>query len=107
MIAAIREARIRQGSGKASQIEAGHVPARQAQNSNARRLQYWLGAEDIESFHQRIVTLTTLSEESGLHRNTIRGLLVASRVSLFAPDGEDFGPVYLRKDATKAVRATG
>ncbi len=65
------------------------------------------GAEDIESFHQRFVTLKTLSEESELHRNTIRGLLLASRVSRFAPDGEDFGPVYLRNEATKAVRAAG
>jgi hypothetical protein len=98
---------LRDHGGFLAMIQAGHVPARQAQNTKTRRLQYWLRAEDIESLHRRFVTLTTLSEESGLHRNTIRGLLVASRVSRFAPDGEDFGPVYLRNEATKAVRAAG
>ena len=88
-------------------IEAGHTPALQVLNSKTRRLQYWLGAEEIESFHRRFVTVTNLSTEFELHRNTIRGLLAASRVSRFSPDEEDFGPVYLRSEATKAVRSAG
>jgi hypothetical protein len=98
---------LRDHGGFLALIEAGHTPAQQALNTKTRRLQYWLAVEDIEAFHQRFVTLTTLSAEFGHHRNTIRGLLAASRVSRFAPDGEDFGPVYLRSEALKAVRSAG
>lgn len=85
-------------------IEAGHVPARQVLNVKTGRLQYHLGAEDIASFHRRFVTLTTLSAETGHHRNTLKGLLAASKVGRFAPEGQDFGPVYLRAEVSQAVR---
>ena len=85
-------------------IEAGHVPARQVLNVKTGRLQYHLGAEDIASFHRRFVTLTTLSAATGHHRNTLKSLLAASRVGRFAPEGQDFGPVYLRADVSQAVR---
>jgi hypothetical protein len=85
-------------------IEAGHVPARQVLNLKTGRLQYHLGTEDIAAFHRRFATLTTLSTETGHHRNTLRGLLAAARVSRFAPEGQDFGPVYLRAEASQAVR---
>lgn len=85
-------------------IEAGHVPARQVLNVKTGRLQYHLGAEDIASFHRRFVTLTTLSAETGHHRHTLKGLLAASKVGRFAPEGQDFGPVYLRAEVSQAVR---
>lgn len=50
-------------------------------------------------------TLTTLSSETGLHRNTVRGLLAASRVTPFAPDRQEFGPVYLRAEALRALKS--
>jgi len=85
-------------------IEAGHTPARQELNSKTRRLQYLLSTGDIFSFHRRFVTLTTLSVETGLHRNTLRGRLAASRVARFGPNEQDFGPVYLRAEAVTALR---
>jgi hypothetical protein len=88
-------------------IEAGHVPARQVLNVKTGRPQYHLGAEEISVFHQHFVTVTTLSEENGYHRNTVRSLLAASQVRRFAPDGRDFGPVYLRREASKAVNSAG
>jgi hypothetical protein len=96
---------LRDHGGFLAMIEVGHTPALQVLNTKTRRLQYWLGAEEIESFHRRFVTVTTLSAEFGHHPNTIRSLLATSRVSRFAPDGEDFGPVYLRSEAAKAVRS--
>lgn len=90
-----------------AQIEAGHVPARQVLNVRTGRPQYHLGAEDIAFVHGRFVTLTTLSAESGRHRNTLRGLLAASQVRRIAPDGRDFVPVDLRREASKAVNSAG
>ncbi len=59
---------------------------------------------DIEAFHQRFVTLTTLTSETGMHRNSLRAMLTAARVARFSPDGQDFGPVYLRVEAEIALR---
>jgi hypothetical protein len=96
---------LRDHGGFLAMIAAGHIPARQAMNSRTRRLQYWVSAEDIESFHRRFVTITTLSSETGLHRNSVRGLLAASRVTPFAPGGQEFGPVYLRAEALRALKS--
>ncbi len=60
--------------------------------------QYRMTAEDMAAFHRRFVTLTTLSAETGQHRNTLKGRLAARRVTPFSPEGQDFGAVYLRGD---------
>jgi hypothetical protein len=49
------------------------------------------------------VTLTTLSAETGEHRNTLKGLLAARRITPFSPKGQDFGAVYLRGEVVGAV----
>jgi len=85
-------------------IEAGQTPALPCTNPRTGRLQYRLSAEHIASFHRRFVTLTTLSEETGLHRNTLKRLLANSQVTRFTADGRDFGPVYLRSEAVRAVK---
>ena len=85
-------------------IRAGHSPATWHTNPKTGRQQYRLSAEDIAAFHERFVTLTTLSNETGHHRNTLKSLLEASQVSRFAPGNQDFGPVFLRAEAIKALR---
>lgn len=87
-----------------SLIEAGHVSAIRLKNSTTGRQQYWLSAEDIASFHGRFVTLTTLSNETGHHRNTLKSQLEASRVARFAPRDQDFGAVYLREEVAGALQ---
>jgi hypothetical protein len=67
------------------------------------RSQYFVTADDIEAFHSRFVTLSTLSLETGYHSNTLKGLFKAADVTRFGPDGRDFGPLYLRSDAAKAL----
>jgi hypothetical protein len=85
-------------------VEAGQTPALQHMHPRTKRVQYRLSAEDISSFHRRFVTLTTLIEETGYHRNTLKTLLAAARVDRFFPEDQDFGPVYLREEAVKALK---
>jgi hypothetical protein len=85
-------------------IEAGHVPAVRIVNPATGRLQHFLRPEHVAAFHRRFATLTTLAAETGLHRNALRGQLAASEVGRFAPDGEAFGPVYLREEVVPALQ---
>lgn len=84
-------------------IEAGHTPSERHVNPKTGRSQHRLSTEDILAFHRRFVTLPTLARETGCHRNTLKGLLAKAGVSRFSPDGQDFGPVYLRSEAAKAI----
>lgn len=84
-------------------VEAGQTPAEKILNPRTNRTQYRLSADDIALLHQRFVTLTTLSNETGHHRNTLKGLLAAARVIPFEADSKDFGAVYLRAEAAKAL----
>jgi hypothetical protein len=88
-------------------VEAGHVPAMQVVNPATGRLQHYLRPEDVAAFHRRFATLMTLSAETGRQRNALRGQLAASGVVRFAPEGRDFGAVYLRDDVVLALRHTG
>lgn len=92
-----RSVGLRRGGVFQAMIEAGHVSAYQIINPRTGRLQYWMTTEDMATFHRRFVTLTTLSAETGQHRNTLKATLEASRVGRFSPEGRDFGLVYLRE----------
>ncbi len=96
-----RSVGLRDGGVFQTLIEAGHVSARQIINPHTKRKQYWMEPEDMAAFHRQFVTLTTLSAEKGLHRNTLKGLLASGKVSPFSPDGQEFGAVYLRDDVIK------
>jgi hypothetical protein len=84
-------------------IEAGHSPAKIHFNSKTRQTQYRLSAEDISMFHRRFVTLTTLSLETGRHRNSLRRMIQLAGVAKFSPNGQDFGSVYLRADVAVSI----
>jgi hypothetical protein len=85
-------------------VEAGQTPAMQCLSARTGRPQYRLSTEDISAFHRRFVTLPTLSEETGYHRNTLKRRLEASRIHRFTPNGQDFGPAYLRENVTNALK---
>ncbi len=89
---------LRDGGVFQAMIEAGQVSAYQIINPRAGRPQYRMTPEDMAAFHRRFVTLMTLSAETGQHRNTLKGLLTARRITPFSPAGQDFGAVYLRGD---------
>ncbi|WP_334063341.1 TniQ family protein [Limimaricola cinnabarinus] len=87
----------------ASLIEAGHTPAEIHINPKTGRSQYRLSANDILQFHRRFVTLPTFARETGQHPNTLKGLLAKANISHFSPCGQDFGPVYLRSEASSVL----
>ena len=80
-------------------IEAGHIQALETVHPVTRRVQLRMTAAHIASFHKKFLTLTTMQTETGLHRNSILSLLRAANVRVFASDGLDFGPIYLRQEA--------
>ena len=80
------------------------VRQRRLKNPTTGRQLYWLSAEDIASFHGRFVTLTTLSNETGLHLNTLKNQLEASRVARFGSRDKDFGAVYLREEVARSLQ---
>ncbi|MBY6203222.1 TniQ family protein [Maritalea mobilis] len=92
-----RSVGLRDGGAFLALIEAGHVPAQAIEHPRTGRPQYRMNPEHIEAFHRRFVTLTTLSAETGKHRNTLKGLFKSEGIKPFAPDGQDYGPVYLRE----------
>ena len=85
-------------------VDAGQTTAESILNPRTNRVQYRLNASDIAFFHGRFMTLTTLSEETGHHRNTLKGLLAAARVTPFETGGQKFGAVYLRAEVEKALQ---
>lgn len=99
-----RSVGLRDGGVFQAMIDAGHVPAHQVMNPRTGRPQYRMAPEDMTAFHRRFVTLTTLSAETGQHRNTLKGLLAARSISRFASDGQDFGAVYLRADVAAVMQ---
>ncbi|WP_406721626.1 TniQ family protein [Thioclava litoralis] len=84
-------------------IEAGHVPATQVKSVKTARLQWMMSDTEITAFRQRFVTPTMITEETGLHRNTIFAVFSAASVRLFRPDGLDAGPIYLRNESMPAI----
>lgn len=84
-------------------IEAGHVSASLITNPRTGRPQYRMAQEDVAAFHQQFVTLTTLSAETGQHRNTLRKIFASSRLAPVFPGARGVGAVYLRDDVAKLM----
>jgi hypothetical protein len=95
-----RSVGLRDGGTFLALIEAGHVPARLVLNPRTGQPQYRMTPEDMAVFYQQFVTLSTLSLETGQHLNTLRGLFKSEKIAPFSPEGQDFGPVYLREDCS-------
>lgn len=98
-----RSVGLRDGGVFQAMIEAGYVPASKIIHPRTKRPQYWMTLENMAAFHREFVTLTTLSTETGLHRNTLKGQLASGRITRFSPEGQDFGAVYLRDDVIKVA----
>jgi len=99
-----RSVGLRDGGAIHSLIKAGHVSAQQVMNPRSGRPQYRISPEGIAEFHERFVTLTTLSAETGQHRNTLRSVISTYKIAPFSTDGQDFGTLYLREDVARIVR---
>lgn len=59
----------------------------------------------MAAFHRRFLTLRLIRKEFGLRHHTCVTRLRAAEVTPFAPDGQDFGPIYERKDVEQVLIA--
>ncbi len=84
-------------------IEDGHTPATLGQRSVTQQEQWYLSPDDIAAFRERFLTPSMLASETGRHRNTIFAALKKYGTPRFTPNGKDYGPIYLRKSAKKAL----
>ncbi|MDF1707688.1 MAG: TniQ family protein [Paracoccaceae bacterium] len=85
-------------------IDAGHVSAQLVENPLTRRSQYRMTHENIDAFHQKFVTLTSLSAEFGQHRNSLKIVIDAAQIPPFSPNGKDFGRIYRREDVVGLMK---
>lgn len=83
---------------------ADHTPATRMPHPKWGGERVYASASDISEFRSRFVTLKILEEEFGLHQRTLLVKLKAAKVNPFAPNGEDFGLLYLREDAEAALK---
>lgn len=106
-VAFARSIGLRQKGAFVAFVQDGHSPATQIEHPNANQLNYIMTDEDIEAFRARFTTITMLSTESGLHRNTIRHALKIAGIYPFTQNRRDYGGIYLLEEAIHAVSETG
>lgn len=102
-----RSVGLRDGGRFLALVAAGHTPVTKVQHPRLGYEMFVVSEADVAAFHRRFVTTTTLSTEWGEHRNTIIVQLEAAGVARFAPEGTDFGAIYLRRDVEAAVGRQG
>ncbi|WP_176504532.1 TniQ family protein [Cereibacter ovatus] len=98
-----RSVGIRDGGKFLAFLAAGHTPARVVRNPKTGVLRPYMTDADIAAFHLRFTTTTTLEVELGEHRNTILARLTSNGIAPYRPDGQDYGPIYLRDDIKRAL----
>lgn len=84
-------------------VEAGHTPATEVLHPKTGQKQKRMSKDDVAAFHEKFVTLTTLSFETGQHRNAARALIKAAGIKAFSPEGQGFGSIYLRKTVAPLI----
>jgi hypothetical protein len=81
-----------------SLIAAGHTPATRMTHQKLGGEFMLVTEPQIAAFHARFLTLPSMAAEFGEHRRTLLAKLRAAGVKPFAPNGEDYGHLYLRED---------
>lgn len=102
-VAYARSIGLRQKGAFLAFVQDGHSPATLVEHPNTNQLTYIMTDEDIDAFEARFTTITMLSAETGLHRNTVRHTLNVAGIHPFTQSGRDYGGIYLREDAVQAV----
>lgn len=85
-------------------IEAGQTPATRLRHPKTGIESIYMTEADIAAFHRRFVTIPTLVAETGRPIPELRAELKRAGVAVFAPDGQDFGRLFLRATAEAALR---
>ena len=86
-----------------SLVMGGHTPATRKRHERTGVENLYMTPDDIAAFHRRFVTISTLAVESGRAIPAVRAALKGAGVSAYSPDGQDFGRIFLRNDAVKAL----
>ena len=81
-----------------------HMSATRITDPKSGKERVYLSTGDIVSFHKRFLTSTTMETEFGQHRWTLLAKLKAAKVNAFAPNGENYGPLYLREEVEAVLR---
>lgn len=84
--------------------EAGHMRATGLYNPKTRRTGLYVTDEDRQLFHARFTTLKLLSSVAEMGGHSLGRKLTAFGVQRFAPDGQDFGSIYLLENAHDALK---
>lgn len=95
---------LRGPDGLISFLADGLTPALRKKHERNGLSWFYLREEDIAAFKARFATLSMLAEETGEHRNTILARLKQSGLLPFAPNGVDYGAIYLREEIRRAFK---
>jgi len=79
-------------------FSAGHLSATRRPHPTLGGVRIYLSEQDIEAFHQRFLTSTTMVSEFAEARQAIIAKLTAAGVKPFDSNGEAYGRLYLRED---------
>lgn len=94
---------LREGGKFLSFLAEGHAPSvRNAHPRTGVKL-YYMSEADMAAFHGRFLTLASLAAVLGQHRNAAAALIRGACILPFAPDGQDFGAIYLRVDLAPII----
>jgi len=85
-------------------VAAGQTPATRMPHPKLGGMRSYVTKEDIDKFHARFLTTSTMEREFGLHKRTLLAKLKAAHVKAFAPNAQDFGALYLREDVEAVIK---
>ncbi len=85
-------------------VSKGHTPATRVRHQNTGIWQDVMTEANIAAFHSRFMTFPSMAEEFGGHWRTYWTTLCSADLTRFAPEGEDYGYLYLRKDVEPVLR---
>jgi hypothetical protein len=100
-----RQVGLRGRNGFVALVKAGHTPAIRMKHPVTGTAWFYLSASDVVAFHQKFLTSTTMAQEFQEHWRTLLAQLESAGVSRFAPAGESYGNIFLRKDVEAALRS--
>lgn len=84
-------------------LNAGHINATKLFNPLTHRHGLYVTDADIAAFHAKFTTPKLLANDERIESRLIARKLKNAGISRFAPDGQNFGPVYLVDDVKTAI----
>ncbi|MFD2741712.1 hypothetical protein ACFSUD_19325 [Sulfitobacter aestuarii] len=87
-------------------VRNGHTPATELVHPKLKTRQFFISRDDADAFNQRFYTPRTMAQAHGKSRQSMTATLRAAGVEVFSPDGEDYGPLYLRQDVDRIITQT-